>query len=76
MTISASFKRFWPVDRLERLKALQLNARKARLRLIARNGGDRRVFLSHLAFWKDGDRLVTSFWDIGEAERWLEENGK
>ncbi|UVC12840.1 hypothetical protein [Mesorhizobium onobrychidis] len=76
MTISTSFKRFWPADRLQRLKTLQAAARKAGLRLVARNGGDRRIFLPYIAFWKDGDREVISFWNIGEAERWLQEGGK
>lgn len=72
--ISASFKRFWPADRLERLKALQAAAIKAGFRFDARNGGDRRVFLSYLSF-TNGEQ-TRAFWDIAEAERWLQEGGK
>ncbi|WP_284270750.1 hypothetical protein [Mesorhizobium huakuii] len=74
MTISTSFKRFWPADRLERLKALHTAARKAGIRLIARNGGDRRIFLAYFAFRKEGgDREVVSFWDLDQAEQWFQQ---
>ncbi|AZO38625.1 MAG: hypothetical protein EOS81_10695 [Mesorhizobium sp.] len=72
MTISASFKRFWPADRLARLRALQSAATKAGYRFHARNGGDRRVFLSHIIFRKG--EAFNSFWNIEEAERWLKED--
>jgi hypothetical protein len=68
--IAASFKRFWPKDRLDRLKALQTAAREKGLRLVARNGGERRVFLSYIAFHR-GDLLMADHWGIEDAENWL-----
>ena len=69
--ISASFKRFWPADRVARLKALQAAATRAGYSFHARNGGDRRVFLSHMTFRKG--ETFKSFWNIEEAERWWKE---
>nr|CAD6417877.1 hypothetical protein REQ54_01762 [Rhizobium sp. Q54] len=72
--IASSFSRNWPPVRIDRLRALQANARKSGFKLIARNGGNRRVFLAHLSFWK-ADNLASSFWDIEEAEAWLSQQG-
>ncbi|RWC88574.1 MAG: hypothetical protein EOS32_30335 [Mesorhizobium sp.] len=70
--ISASFKRFWPLDRVDRLQALQAAATKAGFRFDARNGGSRTVFLAYITFSRGSD-LVASFWNINDAETWLQE---
>ena len=70
--IAPSFKRFWPADRLERLRTLQNAARRFGLTLKARNGGDRQrgMWLPHIAFWQ-GDTLLSSHWDLDKAEAWF-----
>lgn len=68
--ISPFLKRMLPQDRIERLYALRAAARKAGLKLKARNGGSRTVPLLYMAFW-EGDKLQAWFFNITEAENWL-----
>lgn len=70
MTISPSFKRHWPQDRLTRLRRLEISARRLGIAVKARNGGSRTIFLPYITVW-EGERLLASFWDIEEVERWF-----
>ncbi|RJT28131.1 hypothetical protein D3227_35130 [Mesorhizobium waimense] len=72
MAVPKSFKKYWPRDRIDRLVKLQAVAKARGLQIVARNGGDRRVFLAYFAI-RQGNDLLASFWDIDQAENWFKE---